>query len=63
MGLTLACKGLDPKTDCPYVARGENMDELMADMGSHAKTVHNYTDEQLNDPKMMEAVKAAVKEE
>ncbi|MCP8323798.1 MAG: DUF1059 domain-containing protein [Candidatus Methylarchaceae archaeon HK02M2] len=39
------------------------MDELLDDMKSHAKTVHGYTDEQLNDPKMMEAIKAAVKKE
>ncbi|UCH32107.1 MAG: DUF1059 domain-containing protein [Candidatus Bathyarchaeota archaeon] len=39
------------------------MDELRADLANHAKTVHGYTDEQLKDPKMMEAVKAAVKQE
>ena len=63
MGLTLACKDLDPKSACPYVARGETMDELQADMAGHAKTVHSYTDEQLKDSKMMEAMKAAVKQE
>ena len=63
MGLTLACKDLDPKSNCPYVARGETMDELQADLGKHAKTVHSYTDEQLKDPKMMEAVRAAIKQE
>jgi len=47
--------------DCSYVAHGETMEGLMADMGPHAKKVHGYTDEQLNDPKMMEKVKAAVK--
>jgi len=36
---------------------------LQADPARHAKTVHNYMDEQLKDPKMMEAVKAAVKQE
>ena len=61
MGKTLACKDLG--VDCPYVAHGETMDELMADMGPHAKKVHGYTDEQLNDPGMMEKVKAKVKEE
>jgi len=63
MGLKLACKDLDPKSACPYVARGETMEELQADMTKHAKTVHNYTDEQLKDPKMMEAFKAATKKE
>ncbi len=61
MGMTLACKDLG--VECPYVAHGETMDDLMADMGPHAKEVHSYTDEQLNDPKMMETVKAKVKQE
>jgi len=61
MGLKLACQDLG--IACPYVARGETMEELMADMGPHAKEVHGYTDEQLKDPKTLEAVKAAVKQE
>ena len=63
MGLKLACRDLDPNSACPYVARGENMEELQADMAKHAKTVHSYTDAQLKDPKMVEAMKAAVKQE
>ena len=63
MGLKLVCRDLDPKSNCPYVARGETMEELQADLTKHAKTVHSYTDEQLRDPKMVEAVKAAVKQE
>jgi predicted small metal-binding protein len=63
MGFKLACQDLDPKSSCPYVARGETMEELQADMTKHAKTVHSYTDEQLKDPKMMEAFKAATKKE
>jgi predicted small metal-binding protein len=47
--------------DCNYVARGETMEELMAGGIKHGKETHGYTDEQLNDPKMLEAVKAAVK--
>jgi predicted small metal-binding protein len=61
MGVTLACK--DMGIDCPYVARGENTEELMADMGPHAKTVHKYTDEQLNSPEMKEQIKAKTKQE
>jgi predicted small metal-binding protein len=63
MGLTLACSNLDPKSNCPYIARGETMDELQADLTQHAKTVHSYTDEQLTDPKIVEAIKASVKQE
>ncbi len=60
MGLKLACRDLG--TDCPFVAQGETMEEVQADMAKHAKTIHGYTDAQLNDPKMVEKVKAAVKE-
>jgi predicted small metal-binding protein len=63
MGLSLLCKDLDPASSCPYVARGETMDELNADLTRHAKAVHSYTDAQLTDPKMVEAIKAAVKQD
>ncbi len=61
MAMTLACR--DTGADCPYVARGETENELMADIVKHAKEVHGYTDEQLNDPKMIEKTKAAIKRE
>jgi len=61
MGLKLVCSDLG--ADCSYVARGETMEELIADVAKHAKEVHGYTDEQLNSSEMMEAVKAAVKQE
>lgn len=63
MGLKLACSDLDPKMACPFVAKGDNMDELKADLFKHAKAVHNYTDEQLKDPKMLAEVKRLVKED
>ena len=61
MGLKLACQDLG--TSCPFVARGETMEELTASAGKHAKEVHGYTDEQLSDPQMQEKIKAAIKEE
>lgn len=61
MAKTLACK--DVGVDCPYVARGETEEELMAAVLKHGKEVHGYTDEQLNDPEMMKKVKSAIKEE
>lgn len=61
MGYTLACR--DTGVDCPYVARGETMDVVMADGAKHGKAVHNYTDEQLNDPEMIKKFKAAIKQE
>ena len=63
MGLKLACSDLDPKMACPFVAKGENMDELKADLFKHAKAVHNYTDEQLKDPKMLAEVSSLVKKD
>ena len=67
MRLKLQCGDLERElgleATCPYVARGENMEELMADMGAHAKEVHGYTDEQLQDPKTVAAVNAATQEE
>ena len=60
MAYTLACRDLE--SDCPYVAHGETIDEVVKDGLKHAKEVHGYTDEQLNDPKMMEKTKAAIKQ-
>jgi predicted small metal-binding protein len=59
--LKLACQDLG--ATCPFVARGETVEELTANMAKHAKEVHAYTDAQLKDPKMQEKVKAAIKEE
>lgn len=61
MTLTLACK--DTGTNCLYIARGETEEELMTDVIKHSKEVHDYTDEQINDPEMMKKVKSAIKEE
>jgi predicted small metal-binding protein len=59
MAYTFACRDLG--VDCPYVARGETIDEVIAEGTKHAKEVHGYTDEQLKDPKLIEAVKKAIK--
>ena len=60
MAYTIACRDLGAA--CPYIARNETIDEVVQDAMKHAKEVHNYTDEQLNDPKMIEETKALVKE-
>jgi predicted small metal-binding protein len=57
----IACSDVDPSISCPFVAEGATMEEATAKLAEHAKTVHNYTDEQLSDPKTMEAVKKAAK--
>ena len=61
LGLKLACRDLG--TTCPYVAHGETMEQLNADLAKHAKEVHGYTEEQLHNPEMVEKVKAAIKQE
>ncbi len=63
MGMKFACKDLDPKGACPFVAHGETMEDLKTDLFKHAKAVHSYTDEQLKDPKMLEEVNRLVKKE
>jgi len=60
MAYELACRDLG--ADCPYVARGETIEEVLEDGAKHGKEVHGYTDEQLNDPQMMEKTKAAIKQ-
>jgi len=61
MAMTFACRDLG--VDCPYVARGETEEELIADVLKHGKETHGYTDEKLNDPEMMKKVKSAIKTE
>ncbi len=61
MTYSLVCRDLG--SDCPFIAQGETEEEMMASMIKHSKEVHNYTDEQLNDPEMMRKVKAAIRKE
>jgi len=67
MGLKLKCGDLEAElgmeATCPYVAQGETMEELTEDLHAHAKEAHGYTDEQLQDPKTIAAVKAVIKED
>lgn len=59
MGMTLACR--DSGIDCNYVARGETVEEIMKDIAEHAKSVHGYTDAQLNDPELLAKIKSLIK--
>ena len=58
MAYTLACK--DYGVSCPYVARGETEEEVLKDIAKHAKEVHGYKDEQINDPKFLEQSKKLI---
>lgn len=51
------------EASCSFVARGEDIEELTEDLWKHAKDVHGYTDEELQSPKVTDAVKAAIKKE
>jgi predicted small metal-binding protein len=61
MAYTLSCKDLGEPT-CPFVARAETKEEVLAQTAKHAKEVHGYTDAQLSDPKMIEQTKAQIKQ-
>jgi predicted small metal-binding protein len=61
MAYKLVCKDLG--TGCPFVAEGKTRDEMMAVLAKHAKEVHGFTEEQLNDPTMQKNIKAAIREE
>ncbi len=61
MGMKFACK--DTGVVCDYVAHGETLDEMMAQIAKHAKEVHSYTEEQLSDPAMIETIKSLIKTE
>jgi predicted small metal-binding protein len=67
MGLKLNCSDLKSELNleatCPYVAQGENVEELTEDLWRHAKEVHGITDELLLSPEVTDAVKAAIKKE
>ena len=60
MPYTFACR--DFGVDCPFVARGETEEEVLQAAAKHAKEVHGYTDEQLNDPKFKEEAKKLIKQ-
>ena len=61
MGFTLACR--DAGIDCDYVSKGETKEELMQNASKHGKEVHGYTDEELQNPEMMNQMEEVVKEE
>lgn len=61
MAYTFACRDAG-ETTCPFVARGETKEEVFAQAAKHAKEVHGYTDEKLSDPKLIEQMKAIMKE-
>ena len=61
MTKTLACKDTG-MIECPFVARGQTDEEVLNSAGQHAKEVHGYTDEQLQDPETIAIMKKHAKQ-
>lgn len=59
MGYSIACK--DAGVDCDWTGRSETKEDLMAALATHAKEVHDYTDEQLNDPELAGKIESVIK--
>jgi predicted small metal-binding protein len=47
--------------DCDFVCRGETIEEAMAEAAQHGKEAHGFTDEQLQEPNMMERMRESMK--
>lgn len=61
MSLSLACNDVDNSANCPFVAHADTEEALFADTAKHAKKVHGYTDEQLNNPELIEKMRSVIK--
>ena len=61
--MTLVCNDVDSSIDCPFVACGETEDAIFTDTARHAKEVHGYIDEQLNEPQIIEKMRSVIKQE
>jgi predicted small metal-binding protein len=59
MTYSLSCR--DAGVACDFVAKGASEDAVLKTSAQHAKEVHGYTDQQLNDPKFLEGVKKIIK--
>lgn len=60
MAYEIRCGDMMP--GCEFVARGNTLEELMAQGAAHGKRDHGMTDEQLNDPQLQEKIKELVRE-
>jgi predicted small metal-binding protein len=49
--------------DCDFVAKAETVEEVMVQVGEHAKSAHNMTDEQLASDENKAKAMAAMKDE
>ncbi len=58
MARELHCR--DVGFDCDAVVVAESDDEVLVQVGDHAKSVHGMSDEQINDPDFGSQVKAQI---
>jgi predicted small metal-binding protein len=58
MGKVVRCDDVDPSQNCDFVARGETEDEILKQVGEHAK-VHNLEPS----PELVELVRSHIKDE
>ena len=58
MTLSIACKDVDVRTKCNFVAKAETEDELLTKVAQHAKDAHGMTN---IDADTTAKVKAAIK--
>jgi predicted small metal-binding protein len=58
MSYSVACK--DIGVDCDWKGSSETKGELMALAANHAKEVHEYTDEQVNDPEFVGQIESVL---
>lgn len=61
MSFSLACNDIDSSANCPFVAHGNSEEQVITDTNRHAKTVHGYTDEQLNNSDLVKKMKSLIK--
>jgi predicted small metal-binding protein len=54
----LECARVDPSSGCTYVAKGNTVDDILADVAVHAKThgIHSVT------PELISLVKANIRD-
>lgn len=60
MARRLACS--DAGYDCSHVAEGDSVEQVLEEVAPHAKAVHGFTDEQLNDPEVIARIRTALKQ-
>lgn len=60
MARELHCRDVGP--DCDAVVIAEHDDVVVAQAAEHARTVHGMTEEQVNDPAFLDAVRNNIHE-